>query len=141
MNDPAELMKQLPIAEVHKLQHIGGKLRVDTVRGERLLIRPIKPRTKIDELEENSILFIPDDVKKSNTPLPSMGIIIKVGDQVPEGQYEVGHAVMFSKYAGVDFTENRTEGQFKIIFTSEVLCTMVAEDGVLADAVRVDEAA
>lgn len=139
--DPAELMTQLPLAEVHKLQHIGGKLRVDSVRGERLLIRPIKPRTKADELEENNILYIPESVKKANTPLPSMGIIVKVGDQVPEGQYHPGEAVMFSKYAGVDFTENRAEGQFKIIFTSEVLCTMRAEDGALTEAIRVDDAA
>lgn len=139
--DPAELMAELPLAEVHKLQHIGGKLRVDTVRGERLLIRPIKPRTKADELEENKILYIPEAVKKANTPLPSMGIIVKVGDQVPEGDYKVGEAVMFSKYAGVDFTENRAEGQFKIIFTSEVLCTMRAVDGALADAIKVTDAA
>lgn len=139
--DPAELMAQLPLAEVHKLQHIGGKLRVDTVRGERLLIRPIKPRTKIDELEEKSILYIPDSVKEANVPLPSMGIIVKVGDQVPDGDYQIGEAVMFSKYAGVDFTENRAEGQFKIIFTSEVLCTMRAVDGELSEAVKVDDAA
>ena len=139
--DPAELMAQLPLAEVHKLQHIGGKLRVDKVRGERLLIRPIKPRTKVDELEEKSILFVPESVKKAHTPLPSMGIIVQVGDAVEPGQYKVGEAVMFSKYAGVDFTENRAEGQLKIIFTSEVLCSMVAEEGTLNEAIRVDDAA
>lgn len=139
--DPADLMAKLPLPEVAKLQHVGGKLRVDVVRGERLLIRPIKPRTKADELEESKILYLPDDVKKANTPLPSLGIIIKVGDEVPAGHYEEGQAVMFSRYAGTDFVENRTEGQFKIIFTSEVLCTMRAEEGALADCIRKEEAA
>ena len=134
--DPAEMLNRLPTLEVDKLKHIGGNLVVDSVRGTRLLIRPITPKTELDRYESLGIA-LPQGTKEKYTPMSGTGIIVKVGDGVPPGEYEEGQAVFYSKWAGTDFTEEKAEGSFKVIFTDDVLCTLKAREGALADSIKV----
>lgn len=137
--DPAELVRQLPTQEVFKLQHIGGNLVVDSVRGSRLLIRPVTPRTELDRLEETCGIVVPQGAKEQYTPKENIGIIVRLGDGVPKGMYQEGQAVFYSKWSGTEFTESKASGSFKIISTDDVLCTMRAKEGALNDAVKVEE--
>lgn len=136
--DPAELIRKIPLPEVAKLRHVGGKLEVDSVRGPRLLVRDVIPRTDLDRYEESG-LVLPQGAKEQYTPMSGTGFIIRVGDGVPPGMYEEGQAIFFSKWSGTVFTENTASGNFRIVNLDDVLCTLRAKDGLLGDAVVVEQ--
>jgi len=134
--DPAEMMNKLPMAEVFKLKQLGENLEVDRVVGKRVLVRLVKPRTSYDEIFERTGIVAPNqETAEKYRPLSNMGIVIQVGEEV-DGVYP-GNMVFFSRYAGVEFTENRNEGSLKILWSDEILCTMKAREGALEKAISV----
>lgn len=134
--DPAELMNKLPMAEVFKLRQLGENLEVDKVVGKRVLVRLVKPRTAYDEIFERTGIVAPNqETEDKYRPLSNMGIVVQVGEEVVG--VEPGEMVFFSRYAGVEFTENRAEGSLKILWADEILCTMKAKEGALEKAIAV----
>lgn len=119
--------------------------------GTRVLVQPIKPHTELDEVEKKGLLYIPETVKDQNTPLPSVGFVLALGDQLiqdfkyPDGWYpnygeekdmiglpdsewpiKEGDAVMFSKYAGSEVAIDKET--YRIIEYKEIMCTLLCED-------------
>lgn len=69
--------------------------------------------------------MIPDSVKKANTPLPSYGPITQVGDGCKQSWQE-GDLVMFSKFAGTDFTVQNED--FRLVHEDEVLAILDCDE-------------
>lgn len=69
-----------------RLKELGKGVVVDKVWGRRLLVQPVTPYTEMDEVEKKGILVVPEKVKEQNTPRPSTGIVVKVGEGV-EAEY------------------------------------------------------
>lgn len=85
----------------------------------------------MDEVEKKGILFIPETVRDQNTPLPTTGVIVAVGELERRDRdiFAEGVMVMFPKFSGMDFTVE--EEDFRILETREVLCTLEGVDEVV----------
>lgn len=126
-------LKQLKAAigkpQVEKLKAVGKGVRIGLVLGDRVLVKPIIPYTEMDEVEKKGLLYMPEQVKKDNTPLPSMGIVVQCG----EGMFEhdavnlaLGTGVLFSKFGGTDFVIDTVD--YKILDTAAIMATFVVEE-------------
>jgi chaperonin GroES len=118
-----------------RLRMLGSGLKVDKVFGERVLIKVVKPYTEMDRAKQAG-LALPQDAEERNTPLPSTGIVVMVGDGwyksdthgTPDCPVAEGDMIMFSKYAGSDYRVD--EEDFKILSMSEVVARVVpAQEG------------
>lgn len=123
----SSLRQALGKAEIEKLKAIGTGIKVGRVLGDRVLVKTIEPYTEMDDVEKRGLLIVPEKIKEANTPIPSTGIIVMTGEVCNE-LFE-GEMVMFSKYAGTDFTIER-EG-FRILETKEVMAVLVDTENVV----------
>lgn len=114
-----------------RLKALGSGVRVSHVLGNRVLIRTIIPNTELDRVEKEGKLIIPQSIKDANTPLPSTGIVVQVGEGVSAESAALltGAAVMFSKFAGTDFVVD--EEDFKILDVPEVMAVLEFDDPVV----------
>lgn len=140
MSAPDNAIKSMVVPQAARLKALGKGISVEHVLGNRVLVSTVIPYTDMDRLEEKGLLYIPETVKDKNTPLPSTGKVVALGEGVskedaalltqgilPDGSLSyVG--VLFSKFAGQDFMIQ--EESFKIIAVEEILCTLRFEDGV-----------
>lgn len=77
------------------------------------------------------MIHIPKTARDANQPLPSTGIVVKLGDSFrylerdPEALNELneGDMVLFSRFAGTDFRVD--EEQFRILEENEIMCTLI----------------
>lgn len=117
-----ELRKAVNRPQISRLKQLGHGLRVYKVLGRRVLIRTVKPYTQMDEVEKKGLLYVPEEVKEKNTPLPSTGIVIQVGEDATDLERAnlTEAMVMFSKHAGSDLVVN--EEDFRILDIDEVMC-------------------
>jgi len=104
-----------------RLKQIGAGIKVGKVLGSRVLVKTVVPRTDLDRVEEEGLLFVPKHVKTENTPLPTTGIVIQVGPGV--SVVTEGDMVMFPKFAGCDFKIENED--FRVVEEAEVMCTLV----------------
>ena len=109
-----------------RLKEVARGIKVGRVLGNRVLVRIITPETYMDEVERSTSLIIPESVKEANTPRPSTGIVIQVGDLYDDDPVKEGDFVMFSRYAGSDVQIEQEE--FRIIETGEIMCTLVKKE-------------
>jgi co-chaperonin GroES (HSP10) len=134
-----DLRKQISKPQVMRLQQIFEGLRVGDVLGDRVLVKAIKPLTKGDKLEAAAQagkpggIYLPEDAKERNTPLPTTGFVLKIGDKVDREVIREGSMVMFGKYSGVDVMtsefrddEDKEKYSWRIMDTHEILCTLEA---------------
>lgn len=97
--------------------------------GDRVLVKLVTPFTEMDRVEKEGILFVPETAREENTPLPTTGIVVGVGQRDdPDRPIPLveGDMIMFSKYAGTDVYFN--EEAFRIMETREILCTLEATE-------------
>lgn len=81
-----EMRKSVGKPELNRLKALGTGLRVGRVLGNRVLVKTVVPFTKMDELEKAGLLYAPKAAKEQNTPKPTTGVVVAVGEGVP---YEV----------------------------------------------------
>lgn len=131
MPTSAEVQKAIGKPQIARLKALGSGAHVQVVLGNRVLIKTITPWTEGDRVEKEGLLYLPEDVKKANTPLPSTGIVVQVGRGVSPEDAELleGAAVMFSKFAGSDFIVS--EEEYKILEVPEVMCVISFDDPVV----------
>lgn len=133
--DIAELLGKPIIA---RLKDLGSGLKVGKVLGRRVLVKTVIPFTQMDQVEREGLLTVPKWVKRDNTPMPSTGVVVQLGNELID-QYmmraavdhakspdcwpiQEGSLIMFSKFAGTDFMIE--EEGFRILDEREVLCTL-----------------
>lgn len=131
---PQEIKASIPRPELAKMTVIGIGLKIGSVFGKRVVVEPVVPKTKMDDLEAEGLLVIPKAAKKENTPAPSTGIVLVRGDQVFDPRLEPGAMVLFSKYGGMSvMIEGR---ELRVLDEAEIACTLEAIDGALTDIVK-----
>jgi len=123
-----EHLAMLGKPEVDKLKALGLGIRVGRVCGRRLLVKPVTPFTEMDRLEKEGLLYAPEKAKDANTPKPTAGVIVLIGDKV-EGDFHEGEGVMFTKFAGSDISVDNEP--FRIVHEDEILCTLVDTQSVV----------
>lgn len=131
--DLKELTAAVGKPQIARLKQVGKGVRLGVVLGERVLVKPIIPYTELDEIEKKGLLYMPESVKKDNTPLPSTGIVVAVGLGLSEFDRHYlgeGTGVMFGKYAGVDIAIDG--GEFKVLNAADVMCTFVDDEDTTA---------
>lgn len=118
------------------LKMIADGLRVAEVYGTRLLIKTVKPYTELDRYKAMG-LAVPEtaDVDAIST----CGVVIKVGFDLrphpafPEEQRndvpEVGDMVMFSKFAGHEFSINGPDDTYRIVHLNDIICKLEEVEG------------
>jgi len=121
--DQADLKQAMGKPQMLRLKQVGLGIKVGKVMGARVLVKTVKPWTEADEVEKKGLLYVPESVKKENTPLPTTGIIIMTGPDVPVDFLQAGDMVMFPKFAGSDFQIENED--LRIIESKEILCTLV----------------
>ncbi len=126
-----EVRRMIPLPEINKLKQVALGIEIDRLFGRRILVETIEPYTYADELQAKGLVYIPKDVKKENTPLPSTGIVMAVGDKIEaDNPIQPGAMVMFSKHCGVDFVFREDKSKFdetkkwRILDIDEVMCTL-----------------
>lgn len=85
-------------------------------------------------MQKEGTLYIPEHIKKENTPKPSCGIVVAVGEEhdlVTHQPLKEGDGVMFSKYAGMDFMIEAEN--FRIVSVDDILCTFVDTESVVTE--------
>ena len=125
MAELKEQIAQIVRPQSVRLKELGTGLRVGRVLGNRLLVKTVQDMTELDAVEKRGNLFIPDQIKKDNRPLPSKGIVVAVGEECATNWAE-GDMILFGKYTGTDFRCN--EEDFRIVNADEVLCTLIDTD-------------
>lgn len=135
-----DLIAAMGKPQVLRLKQLGTGIMVGKVLGSRVLVKTVVPRTEMDGVEERTggMIKIPDFVKKENTPLPTTGIVIQVGPDVPmefshfdqdlkdnvyKPTVKEGDMIMFPKFSGSDFRIE--EEDLRILDAREILCTLV----------------
>lgn len=132
MPTSAEVRSAMGKPELAKLKALGEHCKIERVLGNRVLIATVTPFTDMDRVQKEGTLYIPDTIKKENTPLPSTGFIVQVGDGVsPEDREKLveGTAVMFSKFAGSDWIVE-TEA-YKILDIQEIMAIITFAEPVV----------
>jgi chaperonin GroES len=114
-----------------RLKALGRGVRVKRVMGSRVLVRVLQSETEMDAVEKKGLLVIPEQVKKDNTPLPYMGVVVQLGPHLAydaeEDTLHEGDVVLFSKFSGTDVRLN--EQDFRIIEASEVVAILELAEG------------
>lgn len=119
-----ELQKTLETPQALRLQDLAGDgLAIGRVFGKRLVVTPVEPRTKLDDLEKEGVLFAPTETKEKYTPTPSTGIVLFVGAEAV-GAIERGDAVIFNRHAASHHVINGNK--IAVISLEDVYCTLVA---------------
>lgn len=81
-------------------------------------------------------LVLPPKAEEASKPLPTTGIVIKVGDEWrgPEAKWVIGRMVMFGPYAGegCKFSDNT---QLRILDYAQILCTVQSDSAALLTSV------
>jgi co-chaperonin GroES (HSP10) len=154
--DQAQLKAAIGKPQMTRLKQIGAGIKVGQVLGSRVLVKTVVPRTDMDRVEEAGLLTLPKWVKKENTPLPTTGVVLLVGPDVPcrtcgelsrehlqlDGNdwsckynpaIKEGDMVMFPKFSGSDFTIENED--LRILEAAEVMCTLVDTEEALAEVV------
>lgn len=135
-----DIRRAMPRPEVLKMQIVADGLEVEQVMPGRVLVEPVKPRTKLDEVEAGGLLVIPKAAKDEHTPTPSTGIVVATGAGVPEEIYP-GAMVLFSKYTPQVYTIDKKE--FFVLDHKDIACTLRTTDGLALSGViqRVEDKA
>jgi len=123
--------------QVQKLKALGKGIRVSRVLGRRVLVKTVIPYTEADEVEKKGLLVVPEWVKKENTPLPSTGIVVTLGDECTEQDRNAlceGAMVLFSKYAGSDVIVE--EENFRVLEVPEIMAVLEDVEKVIAPVVE-----
>lgn len=105
--------------------------------GRRLLVKTVIPFTEADRVEKEGLLYLPEQVKKDNTPLPSTGIVVTLGEDCSQADRAVlceGAMVMFSKYAGSDVILE--EENFRVLEVPEIMAVLEDSEKVIAPIVE-----
>lgn len=128
-----DLKTTLSRAQVTKLKALGAGIKVGKVMGRRVLVKLVIPHTAMDEVEKKGVLFIPETVKEANTPLPSTGVVVQIGQELKNDDYtpkdsmvQEGDMVMFSRFAGTDFIVEQED--YRMLEEQEIMCTLVPAD-------------
>lgn len=124
--DLKELKAAVGKPQIAMLKQVGKGVKLGLVLGDRVLVKPIIPYTEMDEIEKNGLLYMPETVKSANTPLPSTGIVVALGEECSEKTQErlsEGTGVLFGKYAGTDIVIDG--GEFKVFNTADIMCTFI----------------
>lgn len=115
----------LPKAQILRLKALGSGLKIGTVLGNRVIVKPIKPYTDLDRVEKEGKLIIPEKVREDNTPLASSGIVIALGNGV-EGFNRCllaeGTMVMFNKFSGSEFTVDEVD--IRVLDVDQILAVL-----------------
>jgi chaperonin GroES len=131
--DAKEQREFLGRPQVQRLKDLGMGLKVSRVLGDRVLVKPVTPWTEMDEVEKKGLLYVPEKVKDQNTPMPTTGVVVMVGPEVPNALNHMedsdlwlneGDMVMFSRYAGMDIVVD--QGDFKLLKYNEIACVLEA---------------
>lgn len=69
--------------QIARLKALGSGLKVGQVLGARVLAIAVEPETELDRVEREGLIAFPKAVKKENTPLPTTGIVIALGPDIP----------------------------------------------------------
>lgn len=107
----------------------------------------------MDEVEKKGLVYIPQAVKKENTPMPTTGVVIATGrldcsfcggewhGDDEKGAINIAHdympaifegdMVMFPKFSGSDFQIENED--LRIIEAKEILCTLVDTEEALME--------
>lgn len=114
--------------QLTRLKQLGKGIRVGKVLGRRVLVRTIQPYTALDDAEKRGLIFVPETVKEANTPLPSTGLVVMLGEDATEADRATltGASVYFSKHAGSDLVVS--EEDYKLLEIDEVMCTFEFDD-------------
>ena len=119
-----QLQAALETPQALRLQDLAGDgLAIGHVFGKRIIVSPIEPRTKLDDLERAGVLYAPQETKEKYTPTPSTGIVLRVGASVSPGIYE-HDAVIFNRHAASHHVINGNK--IAVISEEDVYCTLVA---------------
>jgi co-chaperonin GroES (HSP10) len=111
-----------------RLKALGRGVTVRRVLGTRLLVRVLQSETEMDAVEKQGLLYIPEQIKKDNTPLPYMGVVVQLGEELQGSAPEVDDVVLFSKFSGTDVRLN--EQDFRIVEVNEVIAVLDVAEGV-----------
>jgi co-chaperonin GroES (HSP10) len=89
----------------------------------------------MDRVEKEGLLHIPKTARDANQPLPSTGIVVKLGEEFKKpwatksDALQEGAMIMFSRFAGMDFRID--EQDFRILEENEIVCTLEDTQGVV----------
>jgi len=102
--------------------------------GRRVLVKLIHSFTEMDRVEKEGLLHIPKTAREANQPLPSTGIVVKLGEDFKQPWasptvLEEGAMIMFSRFAGMDFRVD--EQDFRILEENEIVCCLEDTQGVV----------
>jgi len=150
--DQSDLKAAIGKPYMLRLKQVGVGIKVGKVLGARVLVKTVNPRTEMDRVEEEGRIIVPKWVKKENTPLPTTGLVLAVGPDIPceycgyrkadgihadssmcvyVAQLSEGDMVMFPKFSGSDFQIENED--LRIIEAKEILCTLVDTEGALME--------
>lgn len=125
-----ELRKKISNPEILRLQQVADGLKVGVMLGKRLLVEPVVPSTKIDELEKSGLLYAPSKAKEDNTPRPSTGIVLMVGNLCPKdgawAHLQPGAMILFNKFAPMAIAIDKRD--LLIVGLDDIACTLEATD-------------
>lgn len=127
-----ELKTSLGRAAITKLKALGSGIQVGKVMGRRILVKLVESYTDMDRVEKEGTLYIPKTVRDANQPLPSTGVIVKLGEEfayTDTGGLAEGDMIMFSRFAGTDFRVD--EQNFRILEENEIMCTLIDTEQVV----------
>lgn len=69
--------------QIARLKALGTGLKVGQVLGSRVLAIAVEPETEMDRVEQEGLIHIPKPIKKDNTPMPTTGIVVQCGPDIP----------------------------------------------------------
>lgn len=146
--DEHDIRQSLSKPVAMRLKEIGKGLRVGLVLGKRVLVRAVEPWTEIDEVQSRTNLVIPRHIKRDNTPPPSTGVVVQLGEGLID-EYKIaygpgrdpytpwplqeGTMVLFPKLSGTDYAIGGE--QFRILAVEEIVATLEISEGGLDDLV------
>lgn len=122
-----EVRQAIARPQLTRLKQLGKGLRIKMVLGKRVLVRTVQPYTQMDDVEKKGLIHIPESVKEKNTPLPSTGIVVQVGEDADDRErFNLdGAMVMFSKHAGTDVVVE--EEDYRVLDIAEIMCVFELE--------------
>lgn len=149
--DQKQMMEALGKPQLSRLKALGVGIEVGRVLGNRVLVKTVIPFTDLDRVEKEGKLVMPEWVKKENTPLPTTGMVVKVGwvncvcgkpAEAHAGSIggpwhtfvpavNEGDMIMFGKFAGLDFMIEANN--YRIVNVDDILAVLVDTQQVVAE--------
>lgn len=144
---PKEAAGLISNPQLHRLKDLGMGFKMGKVLGRRVLVQPVTPFTEMDRVEKEGLLYMPEKAKEQNTPAPTTGIVLQLGeelldeykvdyDDVPAWPIKPGDGVLFGKYSGIEATVGNVT--YRILNADDILCTIVDAENPEAYAVTTD---